>query len=269
MKFHEYALSYYSKPRQYSLNEYYKKIVCEIADGNYTKQEAQIPLAEGLYVHCKRPFYNIYPAVVECLKNTRLDFQLSALPEWAETTAINLSVGKELTLASGRKLNSLLIQYTPICFPISKVPTIRVIATAAYGSALELFSILGEGSGLISEMGDTETRQILSLTVGTILLAQDKRFMEPILLKRDQGKQLDEEGLQRAIERAKRNGRNGFNLGRGLEISPHLRKPHFAIRWTGKGSTVPRLVPIKGCVVSRNKLFPIPTGYLDSESHDH
>lgn len=50
-----------------------------------------------------------------------------------------------------------------------------------------------------------------------------------------------------------------------IEVSPHCRRPHFGIRWTEKGHSVPRLVPINGCLVNRSKLFPIPTGYLGSE----
>ena len=46
-------------------------------------------------------------------------------------------------------------------------------------------------------------------------------------------------------------------------VSPHMRVPHFAIRWTGKGRTKPKLVPVKGSLVNREKILPIPTGYLD------
>ena len=133
-------------------------------------------------------------------------------------------------------------------------------------------SLQFEGNGLLSEfeIDQVEIKPLVSIAIGVAMLAQDERFAEPILLKRDQGKQLDAEGLQRAIERAKRNGRNGMTIGRTLELSPHFRSPHFGIRWTGKGRTVPKLVPVKGCVVSRNKLYPIPTGYLgvDDEERD-
>lgn len=47
-----------------------------------------------------------------------------------------------------------------------------------------------------------------------------------------------------------------------IEVSPHCRRPHFAIRWTEKGHSVPKLVPVNGCLVNRSKLLPVPTGYL-------
>lgn len=96
---------------------------------------------------------------------------------------------------------------------------------------------------------------------GISLLAKDERFVEPLLLKRDSGKKLSQEQKQKAIERARARGKNGFTIGEHFESSPHIRSPHFAIRWTGKGKTVPKLTPISGSVVNRTKIYPIPTGY--------
>lgn len=66
------------------------------------------------------------------------------------------------------------------------------------------------------------------------------------------------------IEKAARRGVVGFSFGEGLEISPHFRRPHMAIRWCEKGHSVPRLVPVKGCLVNRQKVT-VPEGFQDLE----
>ena len=50
-----------------------------------------------------------------------------------------------------------------------------------------------------------------------------------------------------------------------MECAPHFRRPHFAIRWTGKGGAVPRMVPVKGSVVKRQLATDVPTGYMDDD----
>ena len=101
------------------------------------------------------------------------------------------------------------------------------------------------------------------------MLSKDPEFAVRILLNRDR-KRIDRlntpEKMQLAVDRAIRNGRNGWTLGEHLEVSPHTRRPHFAIRWTGLGKTVPKLRPIKGCVVKSSRLYPIPTGYMDERT---
>ncbi len=90
----------------------------------------------------------------------------------------------------------------------------------------------------------------------------DERFVDPILLQRDQTKPLDDDARKRAKNRAVRNGVHGFELGKDLQVSPHFRRPHFAIRWTGQGRKVPRLVMVRGCYINKG-LTTVPTGYED------
>lgn len=105
-----------------------------------------------------------------------------------------------------------------------------------------------------------------AIAVGTQLLSNDPRFCEPILLAKDRGKAITPEQYNRAVERArKRTGMRGYTIGRDWIASPHVRRPHFAIRWTGKGRGTPRLVPVKGCIVRRSELLRIPTGYKTYE----
>lgn len=217
-------------------------------------------LAEALYISCMRPFYRIYPAVVKCLQHTSLQIAPNQIV-MPEAIAVLLPVGHEMKIEDG------LLRSMIIC---SRHPGGEFMISYQYNKPADVeihtgIALCNDSRALISsasELIDAKNKRILSLSVGISLLAKDERFAEPILLRRDAGRKLDAESLKRAIKRAKRNGVNGIDIGRCLDISPHVRRPHFGIRWTGEGKTVPRLVPIKGCVVSRDKLFPIPTGYL-------
>lgn len=62
------------------------------------------------------------------------------------------------------------------------------------------------------------------------------------------------------IDKARRRGVIGWDLGKHVETGPHMRRPHFGIRWKGTGHSRPELVPIRGCIVNGKKL-KMPEGY--------
>ncbi len=308
MQFHDYRLLKQFDDGEIaastSTREYYNRRsrhatdVCRLRHSSLGENEKAIidvVLTECDYVMDNRPFYNVYPAVVKCLENTKFNFRLNQIKPLDECIAICFAVGHEpsadcLQSPVGRRVRSMILElreFNAMECDDSKIGSL--VPSIGIRAAFDTDSNDGDESrGIIRFSGHrktieevisdsttelvpgvmlAESGKLVSIAIGVAMLAQDERFAEPILLKRDQGKQLDAEGLQRAIERAKRNGRNGMTIGRTLELSPHFRSPHFGIRWTGKGRTVPKLVPVKGCVVSRNKLYPIPTGYLDGEDY--
>lgn len=274
MNFHEYRLLKNCNPSpeiaKTSLSQFYWQMEQRMRSGWDPGRQSHLLCSEIGYVRCKRPFYNVYPAVEACLENTRLDFTLKQIGVLQEVVALCFAVGKEPKVSNG-KIAAMLVEIVHSIRQVAseKVedkPMLRLAVDRINNSGERCFSsIMFCDTGLISshidELGDK--KKLVSLAVGVSLLAQDERFAEPILLKEDQGKDLDSDSLRRAIERARNRGRNGLSIGKGLDVSPHMRKPHFGIRWTGKGGSIPRLVPVKGCVVSRDKLLPVPTGHLD------
>ena len=105
----------------------------------------------------------------------------------------------------------------------------------------------------------------IRLAVAVSLLANDQSIITPDVLSADRDRyesETDEAWKQRAVDRARRRGIVGWNIGADYEVCPHYRRPHFGLRYTGKGGTVPRIVPIKGAVVHRSKLTEVPTGYM-------
>lgn len=110
----------------------------------------------------------------------------------------------------------------------------------------------------------------LRTAIFTFMLKDDPQFVEPEVLTKDAPKWDSADANQRKImvDRAVRRGKHGFTLGKQFETVPHFRRPHFAIRWTEKGRTVPRLTAIKGSVVHRDKLTTVPTGKYDAAGNE-
>lgn len=95
------------------------------------------------------------------------------------------------------------------------------------------------------------------------LLGGDPDIVQPDVLERDR-RRYDDTRDSAIVDRAVRRGKRGWLVGAQLDVSPHYRRPHFALRWTGEGRHVPRIVPVKGAVVHRHKLTELPSGQLDA-----
>ncbi len=104
-------------------------------------------------------------------------------------------------------------------------------------------------------------RVAVRIALSLCLLANDPDIIQPDVLADDRRK-YEETGDQKYVDKAVRRGKRGWVVGAHLDVSPHWRRAHFGIRWTGKGAAVPKIVPIKGAVVKRSKLTDVPTGYM-------
>lgn len=108
--------------------------------------------------------------------------------------------------------------------------------------------------------------------IGACMLADDPMLIEPIVLNRDIPKYKDaDEATKKVMEdRAARLKGRGWAIGKGFEErceqSPHFRKSHLALFWTGKGRTVPQLKLRKGCLVKPRSITQMPTGYYGKET---
>jgi len=110
---------------------------------------------------------------------------------------------------------------------------------------------------------------MLRYVIGTILLASDadnELILPEVLSKHEQ--KFEETGDVALIEKAKRNGKYGWSIGKELEreveTNTHFRVPHFAIRHTGPNGSIPLLRPIKGSIVNRKKFV---AQYEEDESN--
>ena len=105
---------------------------------------------------------------------------------------------------------------------------------------------------------------IVKLVCSCCLLAADEEpgIIEPEVLKRHEEKWAKTKDLKYA-EKARKRGKFGWSIGKHLQVSPHYRSAHWAIRWTGPGRKIPKLRPIKGAWIHKSKVKELPTGFED------
>lgn len=254
-----------------SIAEYQRKLM---SMRNGDASEAKVLASEYEWLSNRRAFYNVYPAVSRCLQNTSLRIVPSQICGKLRSVAICFAEGHGVPMENGTALAMIFASFGGMwdiktmkgneCPWISlSVMRMRTDGKIAYTYLECPGDEVLEDSDHNGVLDRADKRKLLSMAIGVSVLAKDERYAEPILLNRDAQKLLTPEQKQQAIERAKRNGRNGIAIGKDVDVSPHVRRPHMAIRWTGKGASVPRLVPVSGCLVKRSELFPVPTGYLD------
>ena len=305
MKFHDY-LSYWSMIKNSS--ERVKqagctRTLCRIAaeDKGFL---GQLAMMEFLWYESERPYYNVYPSVLEMLKEVSLDVPFKAitlpLPVIAVRFPDHLGLQTKTLLAAivcdgafesdgphHMKWSGLKPEYPR-----------RVIMSAQYARPNEelfvgMTSFWGEPDQTVEEVlatppKETErhdvmtpeevakiNKEALRIVVGVSILANDPNFVQPIVLNRDQFKyEGSDEAIKKRLEdRAARLQGRGYSVGKGLEetlakdhsVSPHMRRPHMALFWTGKGRTEPRLQLRRGCVVKPHDITEVPTGYLGAE----
>ena len=111
-------------------------------------------------------------------------------------------------------------------------------------------------------------RGVLALLSTICLIARDPELVIPDVLAKDRDKferETDQEKIAAIVDRARRRGKFGWDIGKGIETAPHWRKPHPALVWTGKGRSEPKIVLRKGSIVHREKITEVPTGYAVDE----
>lgn len=253
-------------------NEYFKD--CDaIGMKNLSQAQTRLLHVGMVWYRQRRPFFNVYPGVEKCLRNTRGSIDPATIPH----SVLHDLGAMEIRFADSSSTPSFFIAILPTQVKNNPlrlaVHLLRKDDRGIQAYAASFGKLAEENAGPKFEGGfeDTgvdvrsEMELRVRLAMGVMLLAADPRYCEPVLLNRDRDKVMTDTERQQALDRAKKRGNFGFDLGRDVEVSPHFRRPHFAIRWTGKGSTVPRLVPVKGAIINEGLITNVPTGYADDE----
>ena len=103
------------------------------------------------------------------------------------------------------------------------------------------------------------------IALTTCMLADDPEIITRDVLNKQQDKydgERNDSRRKRMEDKARNNGVFGWSIGKNVEVSPHVRRPHWALRHTGPKGSVPQIVPVKGCKVKGNKLTTVPTGFV-------
>lgn len=227
---------------------------------------------------CKdhRPYYSVYPSIIPILTRINLDLPASQIIPPLRNLLIRLPVE-----------NNPLDPVRTILISLFKVQDYdgisRLNLNVDYGTGCgNSYMMLDEQkiSNVVKEWEEadrrgeallnvtTKTADILKLVSTLCLLENDPTIIEPDVLDKDRGRyEFGDEEIKRFIaERARRRGKIGWEVGGYMERGeagniPHYRRPHLQIYHTGKGRTIPRLVNVRGCIVHREIVAKIPTGY--------
>ena len=207
-------------------------------------------LGEREWLAAGRPYYNIWPSMIDPLASCNLTGILGGHIQLPVPYLLLRFPRGQGTAFVHRHRDILLITRNIHPNPVTGLMLV-------VGDLMPL-------SGMIEGAADNVAKATLSTVAALSMIRDNPDIIQPIPLTRDA--QNYEKTLDPAlIEKAKRRGLNAFNVGRHIEAAPGFRKPHFAIRWKGKGRVNPTLVPVKGCMVRRQIITEVPTGYLDED----
>lgn len=230
-----------------------------------------------------RPYYKVWPSIHEALLRVKLDVSVrSAAIELGLSFAIRLH--KEIVIdwgwnatTTGYDLSAIGSLLVCTCRDAGGNPKLIIsgqgvdyLATSLSDTGPMHFNlddtrtfddVLEDSTDKWSESSRVSIKPMLRLVLGVLLMSQDPSIVTADVLSKDSRK-YEETNDPKYIERARKRGIVGWSIGEKYESCPHIRRPHFGIRHTGKGRTIPRIVPIKGAVVHQKKLTTVPTGYI-------
>ena len=301
---YEYAKRCGPKFKRYGMEEFYKQDIglaaktSPVTGGSDAKTATWIMNSIGerdWWREC-RPYFKLWPSIIPALLKTRLDATPDALSLRARPPIlIRTAVGNEIMKDT--------IAITTILFYIAPVTLERILTLAIFphmrkypdtiftiplnDSTKTVEDLIGpidpslytEGTcdliPMKREIGSEDARlgilAVTKLAIAITLLANDPEFIQPDVLVADRRRfdeSTDPEERQRLIDKARKRGIVGWRIGEAYETIPHYRRPHFGLRHTGKGRTVPRIVPIKGSIVHRDTMTKVPTGHFDDAGNE-
>ena len=271
MKFRQFVPEYNATNREAIGNQQYHETEEEIV-------LLQQVTAEEDFIRNRRPFYRLYPGITEALTKLGIDkLDISKIRPPVNPLSLEFPIDRPL-IAGTRKIvnilfreieddDSLFIEYR------SHVDTFGVIFFPRDNETI--FRLIGNDN----EESDRETSKIvLQIVFGVCMIPQsDSDLIKPLVLNRDKEK-FEATGDIKFIDRAKRNGVHGWELGRDIPTeeematlreqhgepgrkSPHWRIGHFAIRHTGEGRSIPVVRWIKETFINKDLWKEVPHGY--------
>lgn len=227
--------------------------------------------AEMDWMRNVRPYYKLWPAFADALTKLRMDVRLCdiRLPD-PLCVSVRFAETHEPTSGPYRLRAFLMVHYRHGFLITSNVECENQLVISYFSidmtkqSTLEEYCNDSYPSDADCPIGKDSVDQVTKLVVrfasGVGMLADDPEFIERDVLAKHRLKYGQTQD-NKYVEKARKRGINGWNLGKNFETCPHYRRPHMALVWTGKGRAVPKIVPRRGSVVHRAKITDVPTGY--------
>jgi len=233
-----------------------------------------------------RPYYKVWPAIIPALAKIKLDIPSDSLGLKRRTILIRFPEYREPDIGNNEKLLCMLTAVrrertidpqtlqtvNELGFRLVLNPVVnrdgKLDEVTGLSVPLKTSKTIAELLGESESSGQAEAKVLIQYALMIHLLADDPSIVQPDVLASDRDrfdKSTDPELRQRLIDKARKRGIVGFRIGEKFESIPHFRRPHPALFHTGKGRTVPRIVFRSGCVVHRDKMTKVPTGYITPE----
>ena len=243
---------------------------------------------EEIFIRSKRPYYRMYPGVTEAL--TRLGIEkhdISKVRPPVNPLSLEFPVDSPLIAGDRKIVNILFMEFAE---EDDNSPFVEDCLFIEYRSHVDTFGVItfsreyDEIMRLVNSGSEAEAetyKVVLQIVFGVCMIPQsDTSLITPRVLNRDLEK-FEATGDIKFVERAKRNGVIGWDVGRDIPTleemeslrqqgeagrkSPHWRMGHFALRHTGEGRVDKKVVWIKETFINKNLLKEVPHGYHDKE----
>jgi hypothetical protein len=267
--------------------------------GNIAYEKKQVFLSrqvaiEQSWCESQRPYYNVWPVVFDMVEKLKLDIPCSAiqLPPPNRVFCLRLPISNPYKFEGG-ELRSILFANQKVsenigsnnlidglCLMIDTGEQEEHIDYPVY--TFKLFPwrdcmTVDEAANMLPyheswQKGITIPNSIITqaikLAVVTCMIYNDPEIVTPDVLARDKASyeealaRDDKDKIDRIIDRAKRRGKNVFDIGRLIDAMPHYRRPHMALFWTGVGRKEARIKLRRGSIVHRDKIVNVPTDYI-------
>lgn len=241
---------------------------------------------EENFIQSRRPFYRVYPGVIGAM--TRLGIEkLDVSKIHPPTNPLSLEFPVSHPLQGGTR------QIRNLLFMEMRHDDSLFIAYTSHVGTFGVLTFPREHDQIIKmfdqqQDADQPTfKSLLQMVFGICMIPQsDSDLMTPLVLNKDKEK-FAISGDPKYIERARRNGMNGWSVGQDIPTpeemaalreqtdagesgrkSPHWRMGHFAIRYTGEGRSIPVVTWIKEAFVNKDLYRKMPTGYHGKAESD-
>lgn len=281
MQFHDYTTAWQINrpglPRDTSATKFYREARRMVRDNVLACQFD----AEAIWIAERRPYYSVWPSIIPSLLRLHLDLDAGLIRLPLPQLLVRFAVGHEPEI-EGQEVRQILAGMGPATNGVNGLSLLVDFGDKAddgtsTNAYIGLPLLVGQSLEhcLSPEYHDMRcaqpavTRKLslvgcVRLVCTLCLLANDPDLIEPEPLADDQQK-YDDNPDQRLIDKALHRGKRGWRVGARLQADPHYRRPHVALRWTGEGRKIPRIVPVKGSIVHRRRMAEMPTGYMDDE----
>jgi hypothetical protein len=250
-----------------------------------------------------RPYYNVYPYIIPLLLRLNLGLTMEVIKptfpvmlfrfprnqgddsSWLQTSKVQSILGYYPEDAPGMFLQCMsesgeFTAQLPVNLstPYSVDEPGRPFLATPTTTYEEYFDHLEASTPTGPECTRVVTTELLKIIISLCMLGKDPSIIQPVVLSKDR-RAWEATGDWKYVEKARRRGVYGWEIGRNIEeqiakeieqetrehggVSPHWRNGCPALCWTGEGRKIPEIRWRNGCIVNRERLLAMPTGYLD------